>query len=334
MALGPLIIDVNGLTLTDEETELLMHPAVGGVIFFTKNYTDPEQFISLVEQIRTVRPELLLTVDQEGGRVQRFKKGLSLLPNMQILAETDSLANIEAAGCLMALEMRALGLDLSFAPVLDLDLGISQVIGNRAFGANPKQVAQMASAFGKGMLKARMPRTGKHFPGHGAVKEDSHESLPVDRRTWPEIETDLFPFKALIDEGIEIIMTAHIVYPAVDSFPASFSRIWLQTILREQLGFNGIIFSDDLAMGGAKGMGTYPERVEAALSAGCDFVFICHQRMAAIESMRSLEGKLEHYPHRRQTLSRTSSLVAWDTLKQDPLYQSCISSYSSVHSLS
>lgn len=334
MALGPLIIDVNGQTLTEEETELLRHPAIGGVIFFTKNYSDPDQFISLVEHIRAVRPELLLTIDQEGGRVQRFKKGVNILPSMQALAETD-FSKIEAAGCLMALEMRALGLDLSFAPVLDLDLGISQVIGNRSFGADPIQVAQMASAFGKGMLKAGMPRTGKHFPGHGAVKEDSHESLPVDERSWSEIETDLYPFKALIDEGIEIIMTAHIVYPAIDSFPASFSKIWLQTILREDLGFNGIIISDDLAMGGAKGMGSYPDRVHAALSAGCDFVFICHQRAAAIESMCSLEGgKLEQYPHRRETLKRNPSVVSWGSLKQYPLYKSCISLCSDLHSLS
>lgn len=334
MPLGPLIIDVNGQTLAEEEVELLQHPAVGGVIFFTKNYENPEQFIKLVEHIRVIRSELLLTVDQEGGRVQRLKKGLSLLPSMQVLSERGSLTHIEAAGCLMALEMRALGLDLSFAPVLDLDLGISQVIGNRAFGADPKQVAQMASAFGKGMLKAGMPRTGKHFPGHGAVKEDSHESLPIDSRTWVEIETDLLPFKTLIDEGIEIIMTAHIVYPAIDSLPASFSKIWLQTILRQQLGFKGIIISDDLAMGGAKGMGTYPERVHAALSAGCDFVFICHQRAAAIDAMRFLEDKLEQYPHHRQILKKSSSPVSWNTLKQQPLYESCISSCSNLHLLS
>lgn len=326
MALGPLIIDVAGLTLASDEMTLLQHPAVGGVIFFSKNYHDTDQFMALVQSIRNLRPELLLTVDQEGGRVQRCKAGLSILPSMRTLADNQSLANIESTACLMALEMRAMGLDLSFAPVLDIDNGLSQVIGDRSFSKDPRVVAQMAAAFGQGMLKAKMPRTGKHFPGHGAVKEDSHAALPIDNRDYAAIESDMYPFKALIDQGLEIIMTAHIVYPQVDSLPASFSKIWLQDILRKQLGFEGVIMSDDLAMGGAKGMGSYPQRVHAALSAGCDFVFICHQRQAVLEVLSFLENGLEQYEHRRSVLKIEPALLSWPELEQNALYKSCRSS--------
>jgi len=284
MALGPIMLDVAGAALDAVERERLRHPLVGGVILFSRNYADLEQLARLVHEIHVLRdPQLLVAVDQEGGRIQRFRDGFTRLPAMAHLGalhdENPGRARrmAETCGWLMAAELRAAGVDLSFAPVLDLDRGVSGVIGDRSFHARPGVVVELAHAFMNGMARAGMAATGKHFPGHGAVAADSHHALPVDDRSYDEIRrTDLVPFARMIEHGLPAIMTAHVLYPKVDGRPASFSPIWLREILRRELQFQGMIFSDDLVMGGAHGLGGLTERASAALGAGCDMVLVCN----------------------------------------------------------
>jgi beta-N-acetylhexosaminidase len=299
MSLGPVMLDVAGLELTHEERERLQHPLVGGVILFSRNYESPEQVQRLVADIHARRePQLLVAVDHEGGRVQRFRTGFTELPPTRALGvlhdENPRRAKrlAEACGWLMATELRAVGVDFSFAPVLDLDRGLSEIIGNRAFHADPEVVAELAHAYMRGMHQAGMAATGKHFPGHGAVTADSHAALPVDEREFVDILTeDLVPFERMIHYGLAAIMPAHVVYPKVDAQPAGYSRMWLQEVLRRRLGFQGVIFSDDLSMEGAKGAGDIVARGRAALAAGCDMVLVCNEPAAA---ERLLDGLGAH----------------------------------------
>lgn len=300
MTLGPIMLDLEGQALGPEDRELLAHPLVGGVILFARNYASPEQLTALVRDIHGIRsPELLVAVDQEGGRVQRFSEGFTRLPPMHLLGRQYDLDRehgrelAQASGWLMAAELRATGVDLSFAPVLDLDWGLSEVIGDRAIHRNPEAVIDLARAYMRGMERAGMAATGKHFPGHGAVAADSHLTLPVDRRGFADIQEDLLPFERLIGTGLKSIMAAHVVYPEVDPQPASFSPRWLQDILRGDLDFRGVVFSDDLCMAGAAAVAeSVPERAGLALDAGCDMVLICNDRSAALETIEALKAYL------------------------------------------
>ena len=315
--MGPFILDLHSYELDQEERELLAHPTVGGVIFFARNYYDSAQLSALVKAIRGVNPSLLLTVDQEGGRVQRFREGFFALPAPGLLAQQtspDRLALIEDTGWLMAAELVAHDIDLSFAPVLDLERG-SEVIGDRSFGDDPDAVIANASAYIKGMGDAGMAAVAKHFPGHGSVRADSHIASPVDERKYEAVASaDLIPFKALINQGlVQGIMPAHVIYAAVDSQPAGFSRLWLQKILRQQLNFNGLIFSDDLSMAGAAIAGSYAQRAQSALAAGCDLLLACNNRAGAIEIVDTLSHD------ERRDLSSLKKTVNCDKAK---LYKS------------
>ncbi len=288
MKQGTLMLDLAGTWLTPEDRQLLRQPEVGGMILFARNTESPAQVRELVRSIRALRPDMLIAIDQEGGRVQRLRRDVLRLPALGRIAgcaaaQQEPLA--EAAAWLMATEMLACGIDISFAPVLDLDYGRSQVIGDRSLGGDPQQVSRLGKAYIQGLQQAGMAATGKHFPGHGWAEADSHFDLPVDERSEAAIrESDLQPFAALAPL-LDGIMPAHVVYPAVDSLPAGFSRRWLQDILRAELGFRGVIFSDDLTMAGAHAVGGMAERVDAALASGCDMLLVCNDRAAAEQAL-------------------------------------------------
>ncbi|MGH8583001.1 MAG: beta-N-acetylhexosaminidase [Gammaproteobacteria bacterium] len=297
MALGPLMLDLHGPALTAEEREQLCHPAVGGVILFSRNYVDREQLRKLVADIHGLRdPPLLTAVDHEGGAVQRFRNGFTPLPACAALGRAfdrdrpRGLQLAEQHGWLMAAELRTAGVDLSFAPVLDVGLGVSRVINDRAFHRDPEVIALLASAYVRGMHAAGMAAVGKHFPGHGSVAPDSHHELPVDPRPYDRIrERDLVPFERLIRGGLEGIMPAHVVYTRVDARPSGFSSWWLNEVLRGELGFQGTIFSDDISMSGAACIGDFPGRARAALAAGCDMVLLCNSPDQIPSVLRGLE---------------------------------------------
>jgi len=288
LPLGPIMCDLDGLELGADERELLLHPLIGGVILFSRNFDSPKQLIQLTSEIHKLRqPALLIAVDHEGGRVQRFHNGFSQLPACGLIGKyepiKEALLLAEHMGWLMAAELLSVGVDFSFAPVLDVGGAISEVIGDRAFHVEPEKVSQFGQAFMVGMKEAGMAAVGKHFPGHGSVIEDSHFSIPVDHRPFENINMhDLIPFKTLIDAGILGLMPAHVIYSEVDKIPAGFSSVWLGEILRKQLKFQGTIFSDDLSMEGAKIIGDYIERTKAALEAGCDMVLICNNKEGVI----------------------------------------------------
>ncbi|MDH5471282.1 MAG: beta-N-acetylhexosaminidase [Gammaproteobacteria bacterium] len=297
MSLGPVMLDLVGTGINPDEREMMLHPQTGGVILFTRNYESPEQIADLVKEIHSLRsPHLIVAVDHEGGRVQRFREGFTRIPPAAIYGEIyknnpkEARNLAEKFGWLMAIECRAVGIDISFAPVLDLGLGISGVIGDRAFSSSPDLVAELAGSFMRGMQTAGMAATGKHFPGHGSIKEDTHVAHPVDHRPLNEIMMeDVRPFERMIRYGMAAIMPAHVVYSQVDDKPAGYSSIWLQDILRHQLGFQGVIFSDDLSMEAAGIVGNFADRAKTALSAGCDMVLVCNHPEAAAQVLESLE---------------------------------------------
>jgi beta-N-acetylhexosaminidase len=315
------MVDVAGLELTPEDREVLRHPLVGSVILFTRNYASSEQLSRLVAAIHAVRtPALIVAVDQEGGRVQRFRPEVSLLPAPRRIGHAwdldakQGLALARSMGWLMAAELRAHGVDLSFAPCVDLDYGVSEVIGDRAFHSKPAAVAELALAYVAGMKDAGMAATAKHFPGHGAVIADSHKSLPVDRRGWHELGDDLLPYRRLVANGLPGVMVAHVLFPAVAPEPASLSRRWVQNALREELRFEGAVFTDDLSMGGAAEYGDIVARATAALDAGCDVLPVCNDRASVVKLLDGLSHEIQPSSHLRLVRMRGKAAPERDEL--------------------
>lgn len=321
LAIGPVMIDIEGYSLTALDKDKIAHPNTGALILFARNYDNPRQVAALIQEIRTARNgDILIAVDQEGGRVQRFQNGFTRLPAAALYVERPDLA--EAAGWLMATELLAVGVDFSFAPVLDVDCSISEIIGNRSFSTDADRAAQLAGAFRQGMRNAGMAATGKHFPGHGAVALDSHLALPVDERDLETIRRqDLVPFKQLIEQGLEAVMPAHVVYPQVDRYPAGFSSIWLQTILRNELSFDGAIFSDDLSMAGAAAIGDFNERAGLAQQAGCDMLLVCNNSAAAEQVLDKLPISQNSKREQRLQAMRGQCLIDNDALPSSEKWQ-------------
>jgi beta-N-acetylhexosaminidase len=297
LPLGPLVLDPAGPALAEDDLQRLRHPAVGGVILFSRNFESPEQLQALTGEIRALRePSLLIGVDHEGGRVQRFREGFTALPPMRALGQLwdrdreAGRAAANAAGYIIGAELAAHGLDFSFTPVLDLDYGASSVIGDRALHYDPHAVGALAAALVRGLAAGGMGAVGKHFPGHGYASADSHVSVPTDDRPLAEIlRKDLIPYAPAIEAGLAGVMPAHVIYPKVDAEPAGYSRLWLQEVLRARLGFKGLVFSDDLSMEGASMVGAAPERARAALNAGCDMVLLCGDPEGQDRLLQSLQ---------------------------------------------
>ena len=296
MALGPVMLDIEGLFLSPADRALLREPAVGGVILFSRNYESPTQVADLVAEIRAVRsPPLLVAVDYEGGRVQRFRDGFTRIPSMRRIGhlyDEESGTAIELArtcGWIIGAELRAMDIDLCFAPCVDLDWGVSEVIGDRAFHSDADVTAALAGAFSRGLREAGMAAVAKHFPGHGAVVADSHESLPVDRRDYGDLLDDMRPYEKLVNyRQIAGVMLAHVVYAQLDASPAGFSDYWINTQLRERLGFDGAVFCDDLSMKATIPYGSMADRARLALRAGCDMIMVCNDRPAAMKAVTAL----------------------------------------------
>jgi beta-N-acetylhexosaminidase len=329
MTLGPLMIDVAGTELTAADREILAHPLVGSVILFTRNYVDPPQLRALVGQIHAVRnPTLLIAVDHEGGRVQRFRPGFSALPPLRRIGHTyetepqAGLAMARAMGWLMAAELLACGLDFSFAPCVDLDYGLSEIIGDRAFHARARVVSPLAVAYMHGMRDAGMGATAKHYPGHGAVVADSHLALPVDRRELVDMEEDLQPYRRLIANGLPAVMVAHVLFPAVDPLPASFSQRWITGELRQGLGFGGLVFADDLTMAGAASVGDLPERAGRALAAGCDVLPVCNDRAGVETLLEQFKPRIDPASQLRLIRMRGRKQLDFETLEASAAWRS------------
>lgn len=331
MSLGPIMLDVVGTELSADDIKRLQHPLVGGVILFARNFMNNTQLSTLTASIHELRsPPLLIAVDHEGGRVQRFRDGFTNIPPMREFGKIWDTDRKKAkqlaleAGWILAAELRAHGIDFSFTPVLDIDYGDSLVISNRAFHQNPQAINELAFSLMQGLKKGGMQAVGKHFPGHGFVVADSHVSIPIDKREFDQIaQNDMQPFRQMIDEGLAAIMPAHVIYPKVDDKPAGFSAKWLQKVLRERLGFNGVIFSDDLSMEGASVGGDVTTRSLAALNAGCDMVLLCNRPDLADELLSKLEWKMsalsilrlarmhgERHPANLDVLHENSEFVA------------------------
>lgn len=325
--LGPVVLDLQGTELTPAEKDLLIHPQVGGIILFRRNYHNTCQLQNLVSSIRELRASLIIAVDQEGGRVQRFKEGFTVLPSMQVFgrayAEDPQKACALAADCgwVMARELGAFDIDISFAPVLDLDDQKSDIIGDRAFAADPSSAIPLAKAFMMGMQEAGMATTGKHFPGHGGVKADSHLELPIDVRTWEELQShDLQPFEQLLPQ-LDAIMAAHLLFPAIDSDPVGYSARWLRQILRTDMGFEGVVFSDDLSMEGAVGVGSFLARAERSLEAGCDAILVCNHPEKAREVVEHLERQGNVADDSLAKMRRKNTAYSYEWVKEHPRRQ-------------
>jgi beta-N-acetylhexosaminidase len=294
------MVDIGGTDLTSEDVRVLSHPMVGSVILFSRNYRDPAQLSALTAAIREIRsPQLLIAVDHEGGRVQRFREGFTRLPASRLLGRRfdaerrKGLSLAQSVGWLMAAELRAVGVDFSFAPCIDLDYGVSEIIGDRAFNSDADAVAALGVAYMTGMRDAGMAACAKHFPGHGAVVADSHTDLPVDRRAFVDMEADVRPYRLMIQNNVASIMAAHVVYSSVDQLPASLSRRWITDILRGELGFHGCVFADDLSMAGAASCGGILRRVQLAFAAGCDVLPICNDRQAVLSVLEHFGAEFE-----------------------------------------
>ena len=327
--LGPVVCDITGTVLTEEDVKRISHPLVGMVILFTRNYENPVQLAELCKSIHAVKPGLLISVDQEGGRVQRFREGFTEIPAMrdygvQWKDDPEAAArSVTAAGFVLAAELRACGVDMTFAPVVDLDWGNSEIIGSRSFALDPRVVTRLARAFSQGMLIAGMANCGKHFPGHGYVAVDSHEGLPVDDREASRIlRGDAKPY-TWMGAGLASVMTAHVMYPGLDPVnPASFSKTILQEVLRKELNFTGFVFSDDLSMGGAKGEGDIVERASKALAAGCDAVIVCNAPEEVDKLLASLKWEpTDEFRERALRLAPKGPALDFETLKKTELYR-------------
>lgn len=331
MPLGPVMLDVVGTTLSEDDLRRIRHPLTGGVILFARNYENRAQLVALCDAIHAARPGMLIAVDHEGGRVQRFRSdGFTRLPAMRKLGELwdrDVLQACKAAtalGYVLAAELRACGVDLSFTPVLDLDYGQSEVIGDRSFHHDPRVVTLMAKSINHGLLEAGMANCGKHFPGHGFVAADSHVAIPVDERDPKDIlKDDAAPY-GWLGMSLSAVMPAHVIYPKFDKHPAGFSKKWL-TLLRKELGFDGVIFSDDLSMEGASVAGTVVQGAHAALKAGCDMVLVCNSPDKADQLLDGLDPSVAIDAHRSAAriaaLVPTSIAKDWDSLQADPVYK-------------
>ncbi len=326
--LGPVMADVVGLELCEDDIRRLSHPLIGGVILFARNFASPQQLRQLTSAIHALRdPKLPIAVDHEGGRVQRFRDGFTAIPPMRALGQLwDSSPEsgrqlAKNVGCVIGNELISHGLDFSFAPVLDLDWGESGVIGNRAFHHDPCVVAELAKALISGLASTGMGAVGKHFPGHGFVKADSHHAIPIDERSFAEIErTDLIPFSELARAGMSAVMPAHVIYPQVDSNPAGFSAKWLQDVLRVRLSFEGLVFSDDLSMEAAAVAGDVTQRALAALNAGCDMVLLCNNPALADELLTGLTAA--GIVPTSDLSQRISQMLASPTVGSDARYMS------------
>ncbi len=338
MPLGPVMLDVAGPRLTAEERALLAHPLVGGVILFTRNFFSIEQVCALTTEIHSLRqPPLLIAVDHEGGRVQRFREGYTRLPPMRRLGELwecdaeQAKTTTEALGFVLAAELRASGVDLSFTPVLDLDYGCSAVIGDRAFHRDPAIVIELAAALIAGLSRAGMANAGKHFPGHGYVTADSHHAIPIDSRPMPELAEDMAPYREHRRLGLAAVMPAHVIYDKIDHSPAGFSSYWLQEMLRGELDFGGVIFSDDLSMEGASVAGGIIERALAAVSAGCDMVLVCNNAIAARQLLANWQPDFSATSaDRLQALLPTLPAPSWLALRADDAYRQAVGTLKSL----
>lgn len=337
MTLGPLMLDLAGTEMTAEEKEMVHHPLVGGIILFSRNYESVEQVSALIEEIQKNRhTRLIVAVDHEGGAVQRFRKEFTRLPACAELGKVfdqDPNRALDLSydmGWLMAAELRTVGVDLSFAPILDLG-GLSRVINDRAFHKKPEIIARLAFAYRHGMHDAGMSAVGKHFPGHGSVEADSHHEIPVDERSFDQIEEhDLVPFKRMIDNGLEAIMPAHVIYPQVDELPAGFSAFWLQEVLRKRLKFQGTIFSDDMSMAGAAVGGDFVERTRTALGAGCDMVLICNDQAGAIQVLDHLGDYNEPVSQVRLIRMHGRNNITREQLEHDKMWQQRVKKLNSL----
>ena len=338
LPLGPVMLDLEGLRMSGEEREILRHPLVGGVILFTRNFESVEQLCALTAEIHALRqPPLLIAVDHEGGRVQRFRDGFTRIPPMRALGtlwDADrhhALEAAEAIGYVLAVELRACGVDLSFTPVLDLDYGASTVIGDRAFHRDPAAVTELAGALIGGLRRAGMASVGKHFPGHGFVAADSHLAIPVDARQPADIYPDFSPYRGHRRMGLAAVMPAHVIYENLDPSPAGFSSYWLRYVLRGELGFDGVIFSDDLSMEGASGAGGIVERAEAATAAGCDMVLVCNTPTGARQLLREWTPALDSSSARRlQALLPATAAPGLDQLRAQADYRTACKALAAV----